>query len=158
MSRGRASRTVRGRSALGRVRACGLAAPAAALAFVATVAGCGLDVQAADLFLLTRTGGGSTLRLLVNDSGTVSCNGHAAKSLPDALLLQARDLATSLDNDAKARMRVAQPGASVYRFTVKLPDGTIAFPDRAAAQHHELAQAELFALQAAAIACKPTGA
>ena len=35
------------------------------------LAGCGLDVKAPDLFLLTRTGQGKRLQLLVSDGGTV---------------------------------------------------------------------------------------
>jgi hypothetical protein len=41
----------------------------------------------------------------------------------------------------------------VARYEIKLKDGTIAFPDTAGARRHELAQAELFALQAAQQAC-----
>ena len=45
------------------------------LGLIAVVlAGCGLNVQSADLFLLTRTGQGPKLTLLVNDSGTIRCN------------------------------------------------------------------------------------
>lgn len=119
----------------------------------AVAAGCGLNVQSADLFLLTRTGAGQKLTLLVSDAGTVRCNGGASKALPDSLLLQARDLATSLDNDAKAKLRFPSSPRSVYHFTVKLQDGTISFPDTAAATHHELAQAELLAVQIAEGPC-----
>jgi hypothetical protein len=142
---------VRAGGAGGRPRRLAIGLSAVALA--ATAAACGLDVKGADLFLLTRAGGGAKLSLLVNDSGTISCDGASAKPLPDPLLLQARDLATSLDADAKAGLRIAQSRGSVYRFTVKLADGTIAFPDRAAARHPELARTELFAIQAATIAC-----
>lgn len=136
------------------VRPVALAAALSALA----LAGCGLDVQSPDLFLLTRTGPGGRLTLLVNDSGTISCDGRRAQSLPDPLLLQARDLATSLDNDAQAGMHIAASADTVYRYSVRLQDGTITFPDTAGAHHQELAQAELFALQAAQNPCKvPSG-
>jgi hypothetical protein len=111
-------------------------------------AGCGLNVSSPDLFLLTRTGQGRTLTLLVNDSGTIRCNGQPARTLADRVLLQARDLATSLDNDAKKGLHIAAGANSVYSYKIKLQDGTISFPDTAAAAHHELAQAELFAVQA----------
>lgn len=123
----------------------------AALALLASA--CGLDVQAPDLFLLTRTGAGAKLTLLINDSGTISCNGAAAKQLPDTLLLRARDLATSLDSDAKSKLRIPSSKNSVYSYTVALQDGTIRFPDTAALKHPELAQAESFALQAAQQSC-----
>jgi hypothetical protein len=117
------------------------------------LAGCGLNVQSADLFALTRTGQGKPLTLLVNDGGTVRCDGGSAKQLPDQLLLQARDLATSLDNDAKAKLRVPASAGTVASYTVKLQDGTVSFPDTAGSRHAEFAQAELFALQVAQRVC-----
>ncbi len=122
-------------------------------ALVLVVSACGLDVQSPDLFLLTRTGAGSKLTLLVNDSGTISCDGAAAKHLSDPLLLRARDLATSLDSDAKSKLRIPPSRNSVYSYSVQLQDGTIRFPDTAALKHGELAQAESFALQAAQQSC-----
>jgi hypothetical protein len=125
------------------------------LLLAVTLTACGLNVQSADLFVLTRTGQGKPLTLLVNDSGTIRCNGGSAKPLPDRLLLQARDLANSLDADAKAKLRIAPAPASVASYTVKLQDGTISFPDTAASKRSELAQAELFALQASHGPCGP---
>jgi hypothetical protein len=126
------------------------------LALLALVlAGCGLDVQAADLFLLTRTGHGAKLTLLVNDSGTISCNGRHPRPLPDPLLLEARDLASGLGGDAQERVRIPSPPNSVYRYTIRLQQGTISFPDTATSggKFPRLAQAEQFALQAAQQAC-----
>lgn len=116
------------------------------------VSGCGLDVQSADLFVLTRTGAGRQLRLLVNDSGTIRCNGGAARTLPDPLLLDARQLASDLGADVQHKLK---PGGrvGVYTFTISLQQGTLTFPDTAAARHSELARAELFALQAAQGPC-----
>jgi hypothetical protein len=123
----------------------------------ATLAGCGLNIQAADLFLLSRTGQAGGLTLLVNDSGTIRCDGGRARPLAEPLLLRARDLAISLDEDAKRSLRIPSPPNSVSRYVIRLPDGTISFPDTAAARHSELAQAELFAVQAAQQACGLAG-
>ena len=50
-----------------------------------------------------------------------------------------------------------EPG-SVYYFNIRMQQGTIAFPDKAAdARHPNLAQAELFATQAAVQACGLSG-
>jgi hypothetical protein len=117
------------------------------------LAACGEDVQSPDLFLLTRTGTGQKLTLLVNDSGTISCDGRPAKPLGDQLLLVARDLANSLDEDAKSGLRINPPPNSVFSYRVRLQDGTIYFPDTAGAVHQELAQAEQFAVQAAQGPC-----
>jgi hypothetical protein len=121
--------------------------------------GCGLAVQAPDLFLLIRTGQGSRLTLLVNDDGTIRCDGKRAHSLSDPLLLQARDLASSLGGDAREKLRIPPARNSVYRYTIRLQDGTISFPDTATAggRYPRLAQAELFTVQAAQQACRLSG-
>jgi hypothetical protein len=129
---------------------------------VALAAGClatggCLGVQSSDLFLLTRTGAGPRLTLLVNDGGTVRCNGGAAKPLPDKLLLQARDLASRLDTDAKNRLHLPRTSNTVASYTVKLKDGTISFPDTAARGHSELAQLELLTVQIAHGPCGLSG-
>jgi hypothetical protein len=131
----------------------------AAIAFsAAVVAGCGLNVASPDLFVLTRTGQGKPLTLLVNDSGTIRCDGGKAKSLPDPMLLAARDLATDLDNDAKNKLKLPPPSrSSVFSYKITLQDGTVTFSDTAARTHPELARAELFALQAAQRPCGLSG-
>jgi hypothetical protein len=115
------------------------------------VTGCGLEVQGADLFLVTRTGAGQKLSLLINEDGTISCNGGKAKRLPDPLLLEARDLATGLNNDVK--LRFGTSAHSVFTYVVKVPNGTFTFPDTAGSARKELAQLELFVVQAAADSC-----
>jgi hypothetical protein len=126
------------------------------LAAAALLAGC-LNIQSPDLFVLTRTGPGKKLTLLVSDDGTITCNGGAARSLPDPLLLQARDLVGALKADARKKLRIPTPPGSVYTFRVRLQYGTVVFPDKAAATHPVLAQVELLTLQAAAQACHPGG-
>jgi len=130
----------------------GIPAALALAGLVMALAGC-LSIQSADLFLLTRTGGGPKLTLLLSDGGTVRCNGGPAKPLPDKLLLQARDLANTLDTDAKQHLRLAGTSHAVAMYTVKLKDGTISFPDTAARTHRELAQLELLAVQIAQGPC-----
>jgi hypothetical protein len=128
----------------------------ATLAAVALLAGCGFDVQSADLFQVIRTGQGQKLSLVVNDSGTIACNGGKPKSLPDPLLLQARDLASSLNADANNKIRFGASPHSVYSYTVKVSNGTFTFPDTAAGSRKELSQLELFVVQASANPCGVT--
>jgi len=118
------------------------------------VAGCGFDVEEPDLFLVTRTGAhGQKLSLLVNDGGTISCNGGKPKNLPDPLLLQARDLATSLNTDVNSKVRFPSSARSVYSYKVKVQNGTLFFPDTAAVSRKELSDLELFVVQAAQNPC-----
>jgi hypothetical protein len=128
-----------------------LASPAVALVaalLAASLAGCGLDVRAPDLFAVTRTGQGKPLTMVVNFGGSVSCEGGPARMLPDKLLLVARDLAAALGPDAQRNLDLPSPPGSVYRFKVRLQAGTILFPDTAAANRPALARLEQFVLQA----------
>jgi hypothetical protein len=128
-------------------------------AICAMIAGCGLNVSSADLFVLHRGGQGKPLTLLVNDGGTIRCNGGKSRSLPDPLLLDARDLASDLDQDVKDKVRFARPAHnSVFSYKVSLQDGTVSFSDTSSARGHpELARAELFAAQAAQGPCGLSG-
>jgi hypothetical protein len=119
-------------------------------------AGC-FDVRSADLFLLTRTGQGSTLTLLVNDGGTIRCNGGKAKRVSNTTLIAARDLADNLAGDGQDNLTIPRAPGSVYYYRIRLEQGTVAFPDRAAATRKVLAQAELFAAQAAQRDCGLSG-
>jgi hypothetical protein len=133
-----------------------LAGAALAVAVAVLVAGC-FDVQSADLFLLTRTGQGGKLTLLVNDGGTIRCDGAKAKPISNHALITARDLSENLVTDAQDHLTIPRVAGSVYYFTIKLQQGTVSFPDRAAATRNVLAQAELFAAQAAQQECRRSG-
>jgi len=126
---------------------------AATVAVLAGVVGCGLGIQSPDLFVITRTGQGETTVLLINDGGSIRCNDRAPRPLAEPLLLRARDLATALASDAKAHLQIAPGPRTAFRYKIKLQDGTISFPDTAAARHSELAQAELFTVQVARQGC-----
>jgi hypothetical protein len=123
----------------------------------ASLAGCGFDVQSPDLFLLTRTGQGTKLTLLVNDSGTIRCNGAKARKISDTLLISARDLSDNLNQDVTDKLKLpARPG-TVFSYRIRLQAGTIAFSDRDTQHRQDLAQAVLFAAQAAQQACGLSG-
>ena len=132
-------------------------AAAIVLVCCAPLAGCGFAVQSPDDFVMTRTGHGPRVTLLVNDAGTIRCDGGRARPITSGMLIDARDLVDNLTNDAKDRLRIPQAANSVYRYTVRMQVGTISFPDTAALRHHELAGVEQFALQALAGPCKSLG-
>jgi hypothetical protein len=120
---------------------------------VVVIGGCGLRVTSPDDFVLTRTGLGRTLTMVINDSGTITCNASKPRPISGKLLIQARDLVTNLDADAKAGLKISSGKSTVFRYTIKLQDGTISFPDTAAATRSELGPAEEFALEAAQGPC-----
>jgi len=121
------------------------------------LAACGFDVASPDDFLMTRTGQGPRVTLLVNDAGTIRCDGGRARPITSAMLINARDLVDNLTTDANNRLQIPQARNSVYRYTVRMQVGTVSFPDTAAVSHHELAGVEQFALQALAGPCKSLG-
>jgi hypothetical protein len=129
----------------------------AVVAIACWLAGCGLDIQSPDLFVLTRTGQGPKLTMLVNDSGTLSCNGGKPKPISDTLLIQARDLSDNLVNDANHKLTIPERPGTVFYYRIRLQPGTVSFPDRAAPGRKELSEAELFAVQAAQQVCGLTG-
>ncbi|HEX5145868.1 MAG TPA: hypothetical protein VFV85_02510 [Conexibacter sp.] len=132
----------------------GAAAGLAGLAALAlALAGCG--AQAPDDFLLTRSGSlpGARLTLLVNDGGTVRCNGGAERTLPDPRLLDARRIAEDLSDDAKRDLTLAPPRGSLLRFRVRTQDGTVTFSDVDAARRRELAPVVEFAREVAQHVC-----
>jgi hypothetical protein len=132
-------------------------AAVAVTALAALCAGCGEDIQSPDLFRLTRTGQGATLTLLVNDAGTISCDGAKAKPLADASLIAARDLSEDLATDAGDKLTIPAGRRSVYYFRIKLQQGTVSFPDTAAGTRKVLSEAEVFATQAAQQDCGSAG-
>ena len=124
-----------------------------ALAAAAVIAGCGLNVDLGDLFLVTRTGPGPKLTMLVDQSGGITCNGGKQKMLTSSQIITARDLAENLSTDASKKLTIPPPPDTVYRYPVKLQQGTISFPDRAATDHKYLGQLEAFVLQASQQYC-----
>jgi hypothetical protein len=132
------------------------AAGAAVLCCV-VLAACGFDVEAPDDFLLTRTGQGARVTLLVNDAGTIRCDGGRARPITSAMLINARDLVTNLQGDSQEGLDIPQAPNSVYRYTIRMQTGTISFPDTAGVKRPGLADAEQFALQALAGPCKSLG-
>jgi hypothetical protein len=115
--------------------------------------GCGFDVQSADLFLITRTGQGTKLTLLVSDGGTIACNGGQARTISSARLIAARDLSDNLGGDASHNLKLPIGPGSTFAFRVHMQQGTITFSDRDTRRYPNLAQLELFTTEAAQQVC-----
>lgn len=126
---------------------------AAALAALLLLAGCG--TPSADLFVVRRSGSipGARLALLVSDGGFVRCNGGRERDLSDALLLDARELARSLEKPAKRRLTLPPGPGSVLSYAVRLEDGTVRFSDTSPGQLVALRKLALFVRQVAKGSC-----
>lgn len=117
------------------------------------LAGCG--TSSPDLFVLTRSGSlpGARLSLLVNDGGTVRCNGGAPRALPDARLLDARRIQEDVADDAKKGLTLPARAGSLLRFRIRTQDGTVTFSDVDAARRPELGRVIAFARTVAQDVC-----
>ena len=124
---------------------------AALLAFL--LFGCG--TTAPDLFLLTRSGSlpGARLTLLVNDGGTVRCNGGAPRALSDPRLLDARRIQEDVSSDAKKDLTLPARAGSLLRFRIRTQDGTVTFSDVDAARRPELGRVIAFTRTVAQDVC-----
>jgi hypothetical protein len=131
------------------VKAAGLAALATLM-----LAGCG--ASSPDLFVLSRSGSlpGARLTLLVNDGGTVRCNGGAPRPLSDPQLLAARDIVSSVKADAQKSLALPQRSNALLRFHLRDQDGTVTFSDIDAARHLELAKIVAFSRTVARDVCQ----
>jgi hypothetical protein len=118
-----------------------------------TLAGCGAAYP--DVFLLTRSGSlpGARLTLLVNDGGTVRCNGGAERSLPAPRLLDARRIAEDLSEQAHDDLTLPAPRGSLLRYRLRTEEGTITFSDADAVRRPELAPVIVFARKVAQDVC-----
>jgi hypothetical protein len=107
---------------------------APALVALVLLAGCG--TPSADLFVVERSGSipGASLRLLVSDGGTVTCNGGHEREMADQQLLDARALARDLAKSAKRDVVLAPGPNAVLTYHVRLEDGTVGFSDTSAGQ------------------------
>lgn len=103
--------------------------PRAWLAAAALLAaGCG--GSSPDLFEVTRSGEdpNADLRLLVSDSGTVTC-GDVTRPLDSERLLTARSLARDLAPQAALDIELEPGPGAQLRYRVRMEDGTVAFSD-----------------------------
>lgn len=105
-------------------------AATAVLAAATIAAGCG--TPSPDLFEVTRSGSdpNADVRLLVGDGGTVTCNDQKPRAIDGPTLLEARDIARELSDEAELALELPEGAGSTLRYRVRLEAGTVAFSDR----------------------------
>jgi hypothetical protein len=131
-----------------------LATVLGALLSVVLVAGCG-GVQAADLFLIERSGSSPHARLimLVNEEGGVRCNGGPVLKLSDHQLVIAKATQEELHDAASGNLSLPPRPGSVFSYHLRDEDGTVSFSDNSAHQPGVLRQLQLFVVQTAQQVC-----
>lgn len=121
---------------------------------LALLVGCGN--QAADLFVVTRSGDtpDAHLTLLVDEEGNVHCNGRAApRKLSDPEIITARAIQENLESLASRNATLAPRPGSVMSYTIRDPNGTVSFSDNSAGQPKALHELALFVLKTAQQVC-----
>jgi hypothetical protein len=100
-----------------------------AAALTAVLAGCGS--RPPDLMVIQRSGAdrNANVELLVNDGGSVTCNGKE-HALDADRLLTARRLVTDLSPQAELAIELPRAPGSQLSYRVTMEAGTIAFSDR----------------------------
>ena len=98
-------------------------------ALAVALAGCG---QASpDLFAVTRSGDGPAddVTLVVNDGGTVRCDGGSPRQLGGDRLLTARELSRELAAAAELQLELPSGTGSTLAYRVESEAGTVSFTD-----------------------------
>ena len=100
----------------------------AALAVALSAAGCG--TPSPDLFEVQRRGEdlNANVDVVVNDGGTVTCNGKR-HGLDADRLLRARQLLRDLEPQAELHLELPPGPQAQLRYTARMEKGTISFAD-----------------------------
>ena len=95
------------------------------------LAGCG--TPSPDLFVVDRSGAdrNANVEVLVNDGGSVTCNGEQ-HTLDAERLIRARRLERDLEPQAELGIALPKGPGTDLSYTVRMEGGTIAFSDRSA--------------------------
>ncbi len=127
------------------------------------LAGCGESIELPDLFLVTRTGGGENLTVLINEGGAVHCYGNPAHpnaahpglshQLNDPQLIQARGIAEELQSPSSKHLVLPPRPGSVFRYHVRDAEGTVRFADNSAGQPSVLHHLAYLVLEVAQKVC-----
>jgi hypothetical protein len=101
-----------------------------AAALAALLAGCG-GSRPPDLMVVERSGAdpNANVELLVNDGGSVECNG-TEHELDGERLLTARRLVRDLEKQAELHIELPRGPGTVLSYRARMEKGTIAFSDR----------------------------
>ena len=127
----------------------------AAGTLVAALLAGGCGVQAADLFIVHRSGAapGAPLTLLINEEGIVHCNRGPPLKLSDSQLVEARGIQEDLHDPASRHTSLPPGPKSVLSYYLRDENGTVRFSDDSAHQPQVFRRLALFVLRTAQMVC-----
>lgn len=102
----------------------------AVIAVAAAVLSGGCGTESPDLFAVERSGSDreANLRLVVNDGGSVTCNGKEHRLDAD-LLLRARQVLRDLAPQAELHLELPPGPQAQLRYRARMEAGTVSFSD-----------------------------
>jgi hypothetical protein len=132
------------------VSAARLALP---LAAVALLAGCGGSYS--DLLAVRRTGSlpDARFQFVINDGGTISCQGGRERPLAAKLLLEARDIVRALQPQFEDNRPYPPSPDALLEFRAQTADGDLAFADVDGARDRDVARLVALTRRVAQRAC-----
>ena len=112
-------------------------------------AGCGGGIALPDLFILQRSGNvaGASLTLVVNEGGTVRCDGGPPRPISDRQLVLARGIQEELKEQAANHLSLPAKPGSVLNYYLRDENGTVRFSDNSAGQSKIMHELQAFVLE-----------
>jgi hypothetical protein len=131
----------------------GATATAVATSAALALAGCGGAYS--DLLAVERTGSlpDAQVSYVVNDGGTIRCDGGSEQQLPSKLLLESRDVVRALREQFEARTAYPRSPRALLRFRAETADGEMTFSDVDGARDPDLGRLVLLVRRTAQQMC-----
>jgi hypothetical protein len=112
------------------------------------LSGCGGGVLSADLFEVKRSGSvpGASLTLVVNEGGTVRCDGGPPLPISDSQLVLARGVQEELKEAVSMHLYLPPRPGSVFSYYLRDGEGYVRFSDNSAGQSRIMHELQAFVL------------
>lgn len=132
-----------------------LSLPAAALACAAVLAAAGCGGEYSDLLAVQRSGSlpDAEVSFVINDGGTIRCDGGEERPLPSKLLLETRDIVDALRLEFEEKTAYPRAASALLRFEAETADGEMAFNDVDGSRREDLGRLILLVRRTAQQMC-----
>lgn len=117
---------------------------------------CGGGIISPDVFIVQRSGSvaGAALTLVINDGGTVRCDGGPPLPISDAQLVQARGIQEDLAEVAAKHLALPARHGSVLGYYLRDQDGSVRFSDNSVGQSKAMRELQGLVLEVRRGVCR----